>query len=90
MPRVFAASEVEGAEMAAVIARIHSLHEGLVATVTPSTACFANVFTPWIEVSNEIDAKTDIIQLLSHAAQDQGTRSAASKANKAFRSAAAA
>ncbi|KAM3522284.1 hypothetical protein NHJ13051_005774 [Beauveria bassiana] len=58
MPRVFAASEVE-AEMTAVIARIQSLHDSLVATITPSTACFANVFAPWIEMSNEVDAKTE-------------------------------
>ncbi|EGX89137.1 metallopeptidase MepB [Cordyceps militaris CM01] len=89
MPRVLAASEVE-AEMAAVIVRIHSLHDGLVATVTPSTACFANVCAPWIAVSNEADAKLGMIRLLSHAAQDQETRHAASKANQAFSSAAAA
>lgn len=86
MPRVFTASEVK-AEMAAVIARIQNLHDDLVATVTPSSACFANVFAPWIEVSNEVDAKTGMIQLLSQAAQDQETRSAASNANKEFASA---
>ncbi|KAM3535782.1 hypothetical protein ARSEF1564_010339, partial [Beauveria bassiana] len=89
MPRVFAASEVE-AEMTAIIARIQSLHDSLVATITPSTACFANVFAPWIEMSNEVDAKTGKIQLLSHAAQNQNTRNAASNANKSFASATAA
>ncbi|KGQ04279.1 hypothetical protein BBAD15_g10525 [Beauveria bassiana D1-5] len=89
MPRVFAASEVE-AEMTAVIARIQSLHDSLVAAITPSTACFANVFAPRIEMSNEVDAKTGMIQLLSHAAQNQETRNGPSNANKAFASAAAA
>ncbi|KAM3470154.1 hypothetical protein MY5147_006591 [Beauveria neobassiana] len=41
-------------------------------------------------MSNEVDAKTGMIQLLSHAAQNQETRNAPSNANKAFASAAAA
>lgn len=89
MPRVFPAGEIE-AEMAAIIARIHGLHEGLVSSVTPATACFANVFALWIEVANEIDAKARMMQLLTHAAQDREIRSAAAKAFKAYGSAAAA
>ncbi|KAK3181177.1 Thimet oligopeptidase [Lecanicillium sp. MT-2017a] len=89
LPRVFAASEIE-AEIAAVIAKVHGLQNDLVATVTPSTASFANVFTPWIEVLNEVEATTSMVLLLSHAVQDPETRSAATKANNAYVSAFAA
>ncbi|KAN0089490.1 zincin [Hyaloscypha variabilis] len=82
-PSVLTSSQIVPT-MKTIISKFQAMQETIIRTVTPTTACFSNVFQPWADVSNEVQAQLGMISLLGYAAPSKETHEAVKEAKKLF------
>ncbi|RFU25411.1 hypothetical protein B7463_g10923, partial [Scytalidium lignicola] len=62
-----------------ILAEVRDVRNAVVKNATPSTACFANVIKPLIDIENRIQGRLGLIVMLRYASLDKATREASNE-----------
>ncbi|KAK8915310.1 Saccharolysin [Metarhizium anisopliae] len=84
LPRFAATPDSIAEDAERLVQRSRRFHDDLVQTVTPSTATFANVILPLINMENEFALQSNILCFYRHVSEDAEIRAASSKVQTLF------